>query len=111
MNSENSGLEGGYFTEDKKQQIREMTDDVMQNLLVEFENTQYWIAYIKYVNARLGFAQTGVNTGDPFKEPTSIARNQGVMMGLVDPQNAVISLVSARTRETRKIAEENGQEI
>jgi len=94
-----------YFQNGKQSLVNEMTDEQMKNLLLEFETTPHWIAYLKYVNSRLSLAQSGVNISDPFKEPTNIARNQGVMMGLIDTQNAVIMLVHQRAQETRTISE------
>lgn len=100
-----------YLKTGKAQLIREMTDEEMKNLLVEFENTRYFIAYLKYVNARYGMAQSGMNTADPYKDPTIIARSQGIMMGLSDAHTAIIALADARKKQTADIAAANGQQV
>jgi hypothetical protein len=91
-----------YFTKDIDNRIRELSDGEMEALLRELEDSPFWIAILKYNNDRLRFAQDGLITGDPFKEPTLMARNQGIMMGITDLQNAVIMLTM---RAEKKAAE------
>lgn len=81
-----------YFTKDLLGNVDSMTSDEMISLLKELESTRYWIAIVKYSHQRLTSAQQALITLDPFKEPTAMARYQGVMSGISDLQEAVISL-------------------
>lgn len=72
----------------------EMSDEKMVQLLRNLEETEYWGAILRYTQIRLSQSQQAVLSGDPFKDPTVIARNQGVMLGLSDLQNAVIQLIT-----------------
>lgn len=91
MNEENFDIRS-YFTEEIDSKISGMTNEEMTNLLKSLINLPEWIAILKYNQGRLRFAQDFLFTADPAKDPTNIARNQGVMMGISDLQNAVISL-------------------
>jgi len=96
-----------YFTSDMDRRIKDLSAGEMESLLKELSDSPYWIAILKYNQERLRYAQDGLITGDPFKDPTSIARNQGVMMGLSDMQNAVILLtMQAQKREAESAEKE-----
>jgi hypothetical protein len=56
------------------------------------EQSEYWIALMRYNQIRSSYTQSAILSADPVKEPTMIARNQGIMMGLADLQNAIIML-------------------
>ena len=81
-----------YYTEEILTKIRELTEEGMEKVLLELEDTHYWIAILRYVQARTIFAQQALSTLDPFKEPTLVARHQGLVQGLIDLQEGVISL-------------------
>lgn len=81
-----------YFTKDVNEAIASMSEEEMLRELATLESTRAWIAILKYNQVRLQHSQTAVLSGDPFREPTNMARNQGVMLGLCDLQNAVILL-------------------
>lgn len=81
-----------YFTPEINQKIAEMTIEEMYALLKDLPNTELWIAILKYNEQRMLYSQNSLFSGDPFKEPTNMARNQGIMLGLSDMQNAVIQL-------------------
>ena len=81
-----------YFTREKLDLITEMTDEEMKNFLKELEGTKYWVAINKYNQQRLNEAQNGLITLDPFKDPTKMARYQGIMSGISDLTDAIITL-------------------
>lgn len=81
-----------YFTKELSDRINSMDSQTMFTLLKELEDSKYWVAIIKYGQERLGNAQNALITLDPFKDPTTMARYQGVMSGLLDLQDAVITL-------------------
>jgi hypothetical protein len=81
-----------YFTEDIRKQIREMSYQDMRDLLKELEGTPYWIAILKYNQDRVAVIQDSFLTLDPVKEPTKIGRYQGAITGVLDLQDAVLTL-------------------
>ena len=81
-----------YFTKEFMAGVTSLSMDEMVTSLKELEGTKYWTAIVKYSQERLANAQQALITMDPFKEPTSMARYQGVMSCLLDLQEAVISL-------------------
>lgn len=95
-----------YFTPEINARINEMTQDEMFMHLRNLVDTEAWFALLKYNNARLLIAQSVVNQADPVVNPTSIARTQGIMTGLIDVQNFVIQLV-----ETEKQVAQAAQEL
>lgn len=102
MNEEN--IQEHYYTAEIERQIREMSEEEMFRTLGNLEETPFWIAILKYNALRTLYSQSALNSGDPFKDPTSIARNQGVMLGISDLQNAIISIVMDK-REAKKQSE------
>lgn len=85
-----------YFTPAIQEMINKMQIDEMERELTNLESSRGWIAMLKYNQSRLRQAQTAVLTGDPVKDPTGISRNQGIMIGVCDLQNAVIILKQDR---------------
>lgn len=81
-----------YFRPEIEEQIRKMTDEEMFTLLYQLESSEFWIAMLRYNQIRSSYTQSVVLSADPVKEPTLIARNQGIMLGLSDLQNAIIML-------------------
>ena len=97
-----------YFTKEIEEAIRSMSEQEMFNQLISLEGTPLWIALLKYNQIRLSHCQSAIFSGDPFKEPTSLARNQGIMLGLSDLQNAVIMLKHEKQQEAAEKAETEG---
>lgn len=91
-----------YFTPEVNQRMNELTNDQMIEGLKSLEGSIHWIPILKYVQQRLLMAQTQLNTLDPNVQATSMARTQGIMTGLTDIQNIVITLVETE----RQMAEE-----
>lgn len=105
--TQTNGQTREYFTKEIEGAIREMSEEEMLRELIGIEGTRAWTAILKYNQIRLGHCQSAVFSGDPFKEPTSIARNQGIMLGLSDLQNAIILL---KTEQREKAAESAKEE-
>ena len=96
-----------YFTKDLEDTVRNMTDEEMFTLLYQLEQSEYWKAILRYSQIRSSYTQSAILSADPVKDPTLIARNQGIMIGLSDMQNAVIML----WQEKQKVEEENSTEV
>ena len=69
--------------------IHEMTGEAMKELFLELSRSVYWPAILKYLDGRRAFAEGGLKTIDAFKEPTNMARTQGVINGVSDLEGAV----------------------
>ena len=98
----------GYFTREVNDQVRDMSNDMMQKKLRELEGSEYWIAILRYNNLRLLNAQSAINTIDPISNPSAIRRLQGTMEGLVDLQNGIIQMAMSERavqEETESILE------
>ena len=98
-----------YFTEEIRTQVREMTNDEMKASLRDLEGTPAWFAILKYNQERVGTIQNAFLTFDPVKQPTEIARYQGVITGMLDLQDAVLSLKyeSKKAEDPKNKEEEN----
>jgi len=70
-----------------------MTEREMFSSLVGFYNSHYWFAYKKYIGGRLALVDDALRSIDPFKNPTEMARNQGIRMGLKDLDDAIKLIV------------------
>lgn len=82
-----------YFTnEDIRDQVRNMSNEDMRQLLKGLEGTPIWFAILKYTQDRILSIQDSFLIMDPTKEATKIARYQGIITGLLDLQDAVLSL-------------------
>jgi len=81
-----------YFTKEVETTIREMTEAEMLRELIALEGSRAWFALLKYNQIRLSQSQTAIFSGDPINDPTNMLRNQGIMLGICDLQNAVIIL-------------------
>jgi len=81
-----------YYTEELATTIRKMTDEEMFALMYQMEQSEYWPAMMRYNQIRSSYTQSAILVADPVKEPTIIARNQGIMLGLADMQNAIIMM-------------------
>lgn len=100
-----------YFTDDIRTQIREMTHEDMKNLLKSLEGTPYWYAILKYTQDRIAVIQDSFLTLDPEKEVVKLSRYQGAITGMLDLQDAVLSLKFESTKsENPKYKEEKNKD-
>lgn len=81
-----------YFTEEIRRTVREMTNQEMKFLLKSLEGTPTWIAILKYSQDRIAAVQDSFLILDPSQEVTKIARYQGAITGMLDLQDAVLTL-------------------
>lgn len=105
----NKNIEGikGYFTNDIREAIREMSSEDMRNHLKSLEGTALWFAILKYSQERVAVIQESFLILDPVKDPTKIARYQGAISGILDLQDAVLSLkFESKKKENPKYKEE-----
>ena len=58
-----------YFTKEIMDKISNMSIDEMNEVLLEFESTNFWIALLKYMQARMQLVQNGLQSLDPYKDP------------------------------------------
>jgi hypothetical protein len=89
-----------YFDKELVKLMDEMTQQEMEETLKELTDTKYWVAISRYVQDRLMVANGSLAVIDPMKEPTSIARAQGIMSGLMDLQD-----MTNKIKESIKTAE------
>lgn len=81
-----------YFTKEIRDKINEMTNTEMVNLLKELEGTPFWFAILRYNQNRIGVVQSSFLVLDPNKEASKISQYQGIITGVLDLQDAVLSL-------------------
>lgn len=105
MNKNIDGIKG-YFTEDIKKVVRDMTNQEMVATLKELEGTPFWFAILKYTQDRIAVIQDSFLVLDPNTEPSKIARYQGAITGMLDLQDAVLSLKF----ESKKAEDPNAQQ-
>lgn len=92
-----------YFVDSNvEERMAQLSDAEMLQLLRNLEQTEYWPAILRYNQQRLTQSQSALFTGDPVKDPTSMSRHQGIMLGLSDLQNAIIMLVQNQQSEAQE---------
>jgi len=60
----------------------EMSDELMKTLLVDLSKTRYYQAIVRFYNSIEANAIHSLSSVDPFKDPTEVARTQGIRIGL-----------------------------
>lgn len=63
---------------------KDMKDDVMKELLKEFYYTNYWQALKKFITYLTIDSNSALRIIDPVKEPTRIAKIQGILQFAFD---------------------------
>lgn len=81
-----------YFTDDVRERIREISSSDMRQALKSLEGTPTWFAIIKYTQDRIATIQDSFLTLDPLKDAVKMARYQGAITGMLDLQDAVLTL-------------------
>jgi hypothetical protein len=59
-----------------------MSDEQMDKLLAELADTTFWQAVLRFNRTKDAQAINSLASTDPFKDPTSMARTQGIRIGL-----------------------------
>jgi|ERR1035437_11133373 hypothetical protein len=103
-----------YFTQDIKDAVREMSDSDMVTYLKGLEGTQAWFAILRYTQQRIATVQDSFLVIDPVKDPSKISQYQGIITGMLDLQDAVLSLkfdskqAENPNQKAEKAKEDNG---
>jgi hypothetical protein len=71
----------------------DMKEDEMRSLLIELYNTPFWDAIKRYNKVRGAIIISSLMTLDPFKYPTNVAQNQGILIGVKDMQDYIIDCI------------------
>ena len=82
--------------------FEEMPEYEMKEWLIELHNTIYWLAIKRYNLLRRGVIDNSLHTIDPVKEPTQIARNQGIGQGLIDLETYIEEEIDRRKTAAAK---------
>mgnify|MGYP001558790599 CR=1 FL=1 len=88
--------------EETWQESAPMTDQEMATYLKEFYRSNVFKAYKQYINLRLQIVTNALHSTDPIKEPTQMARQQGIRLGLIDVEGFIISLLELEKKENEK---------
>jgi len=75
----------------------ELNDREMWDLLIDLLDSPYWSAVKRMITLRTMAAESGLKSVDPFKEPTLMARYQGVLIGLNE-----LEMLTLEEKEDRK---------
>jgi len=76
----------------KPTEASKMNDEQMNAILLELANSYHWQAILRYNFVRCLITDGSFRSLDPFKNPTEMARNQGIYVGLKDLENYVNEL-------------------
>ena len=76
----------------------DMTDDIMNDLLIELYNSNAWAAILRFSDIRTIMADNVLRSIDPFKNPTETARNQGFISGSKDLEAYIIGEMDRRKK-------------
>ena len=79
----------------------QMTEQVMNDLIVELSGSKFWPAILRYNDIRCMLADQVLRSIDPFKNPTETARNKGFLSGSRDLE-AYSTEEKARRAKTEK---------
>ena len=115
MNNKNMDSIKEYFSQqDILDTIREMSNEDMVTYLKALEGTPAWFAILKYNQQRIATVQDSFLVIDPVKEPSKISQYQGIITGILDLQDVVLSLkfeakqAENPNRKEDKLKEDNG---
>ena len=88
-----------------------MSSEDMRNHLKSLEGTPLWFAILKYSQNRVAVIQDSFLTLDPLKDASKISQYQGVVTGILDLQDAVLSLkFESKKKEDPKYKEEQNKD-
>ncbi len=94
--------------ENKNPLFSEMGDEQMKAILKELADTPYWQAILRFNRIKDAQAINSLASADPFKNPTELARTQGVRMGMYYVEQEVLMLIK-NSAEEKKAAEEKSK--
>ncbi len=85
----------------------EITEESYRRLLIELSNTPFWRVIMMQSRRQDSNAINVLASVDPFKEPTLVARTQGMRQGLYSLENE-INLILREVKEKEQEQNENG---
>lgn len=93
--------------EEKQEEIAFNTMDHkdMMDLLVELSKTSAWQAILRFNRLKDSDAIQSLASTDPFKDPTSMARTQGIRIGLYYIEQDVNRELERRENENNGISD------
>jgi hypothetical protein len=77
----------------------EMNDKQMENILAELVDTNFWTAIKRLSYRQYESTRDSLITIDPVTNPALIARNQGVISGLIYLESYVYKIINDRKME------------
>lgn len=81
----------------------ELSDDRIEQAVFELsQDARYWPYLVEYFSKRISIAENSLYALDPFKNPTEVARCQGIRSGLLD----LISFAEAVDTKHKKAIED-----
>ncbi len=83
--------------------LEQMDEHDMDQLLLGLADPQILLAIETYLNKRDNLITTAIRTMDPFKDPTGIARHQGISTGLYDLRDYILLLKKRAQEEEANI--------
>lgn len=92
MKENKQGNLNTYFTAEINEKMSGMSDELMRESLRDLEDTIFWTAILKYAAGRSDVARNWLYSLDPIKEPAQICRLQGMISGIYDLVDAVITI-------------------
>jgi len=85
----------------------QLSESEMKDILVELYETKFWKAIKQYYIMRCIYTDDALRSIDPFKNPTDMARSQGIFLGLNDLEIFIVE--EKRRREKAEGAENEGK--
>jgi len=78
----------------------EINEESYRRLLIELYNSCFWKIILRQSRANDSFAIETLASVDPFKEPTLVARTQGLRQGLFSLENEVNMIVEDERKKS-----------
>lgn len=80
----------------------DLDDKQMWDLLVSLVNTPYWQALLKFNRMEDAEVMSSLCAIDPFKEPTTMAKTQGLRVGIYRLEDKINLEIQVRKKEENK---------
>jgi len=85
----------------KKEKV-EMTTEKMISLLMDFYGSETWSAYQMYIDFCVRTAENILYNTDPVKEPTLLARKQGMREAFMMLENYIKTMIEAKKEASKE---------
>lgn len=97
--NENENVKG--VEDDNIEDLTKMTEKRVDGYLADLSDTPFWQALLIRIRAKDYQSIAALATLDPFKNPTEVARNQGIRMGLYYIENEIARAKAKRTEKSK----------